>query len=35
MMIDATRGSTMGSPERRREMERIGYWPGIRLEDFA
>jgi 2,5-furandicarboxylate decarboxylase 1 len=35
MLIDATRGSTMGSPERRKDMERIGYWPGIRLEDFA
>jgi 2,5-furandicarboxylate decarboxylase 1 len=35
VLIDATRGSTMGSPERRKEMERIGFWPGIRLEDFV
>jgi UbiD family decarboxylase len=35
MLIDATRGSTMGQPERRRELERIGLWPGLRLEDFV
>ena len=34
MLIDATRGSTMGQPERRKAMERIGYWPGIAVEDF-
>lgn len=35
MLIDATRGSTMGQPERRKEMERIGFWPGIELKDFV
>ncbi len=35
VLVDATRGSTMGSPERRKEMERIGFWPGIRLDDFV
>ena len=35
MLIDATRGSTMGSPERRQHMERIGFWPGIDLKDFV
>ena len=34
ILIDATRGSTMGRPERREEMERIGFWPGIALKDF-
>ena len=34
VLIDATRGSTMGRPKRREEMERIGFWPGISLEDF-
>jgi len=35
MLIDATRGSTMGSPKRRKAMERIGFWPGIDLKDFT
>ncbi len=34
ILIDATRGSTMGQPKRREEMERIGFWPGISLADF-
>ncbi len=34
MLIDATRGSTMGQPERRRERERIGYWPDVSVADF-
>lgn len=34
VLIDATRGATLGEPERRKEMERIGYWPGIKVEDF-
>lgn len=34
VLIDATRGSTMGQPKRREEMERIGFWPGIALKDF-
>lgn len=34
MLIDATRGSTMGQPQRRKEMERIGLWPGISVQDF-
>jgi hypothetical protein len=32
---DRQRGSTLGSPKRRKAMERIGFWPGIRLQDFV
>ena len=34
MLLDATRGSTLGQPELRHELSRVPFWPDVDPNEF-